>query len=217
MILAVSLHAKHAAEPRLSTEVYIDRAKPNRRLRWERVSYRDHRLMVPPPDTWTPDTVRAVFEGLRRFLPAHEPSEAMAQVQLTGTRGHLRPPHTRLTVRVGHLESTAWVPSLRPEPSSDLAAFERPDDSLWLNEAMVTFLRETQARGWLSLAALAPVDAMIAPASGREEPPPSVAQLLSGLRRVVSGTAQQVPPAYRRQFLDAMTEALNDKREDEDD
>jgi len=189
MFFSVALRGRHASPPACPVHVFIDRDQT-------RVSYRDHSLSVPMPETWTLDTVRAVLEALRRYLPGHEPHEVHARVQVSGPQRRRR---AVLTVSLRDLEAIVYVPALN-------ADFTEDADALRFSAPMVAALKTLQGRGVFALAALQPVPAVIAAVEETDRTVDS-ATLIDLLRRL---------PAEKRAALATLLRASLEQDRDDD-
>src|SRR5262245_28777360 len=107
MFLACSLNSPHASAPTVETDVFINELRVTG---WVRVEWNTHRIALPPPETWSLDTVRAVLTTLRQFLPVHAVAEAEVQIRVHGKRPVKA---AILAVRSRGWEAEIFVPSLR--------------------------------------------------------------------------------------------------------
>jgi hypothetical protein len=169
---AVALRARHASEPTVTTEVFINEQTPGRgREGWSRVSD-THRLVVPPPAEWTPDHVRAMLDALRRFLPPHAPLDVDGHVNLyaSGRKGQ-GVKRAVLAVRARGWEAEAYLPSLRWSSLSTGVNADDIREQMTLTEPMLDCLRALKALSPFKLAALRPVPATVTavPASDLSE------------------------------------------------
>jgi hypothetical protein len=203
MFLACTLKTPHASAPTVETEVFINEERHDgRRKRWERVEWH-HRIALPPPETWTLDTIRAVLTTLRRFLPAHELGEAQARIDIYGQRPVKA---AVLAVRARGWEAEVYAPSLR---GADKARTDRLrlTGQLYFSEPMIAALKDLRAESPIPLAKLAPIDADIT-----DTPMPS-----TGLDRLdLNQIVRQLPEDKQSALLVLLRAALRDISTDRD-
>src|SRR5262245_55410873 len=149
MFLACMLKSPHASAPTIETEVFIneERSGHGRTVRWERVDWTSHRIALPPPPTWTLDTVRATLTALRQFLPVHELAEAHARIQIYGKRPVKS---VVLSVHARGWEAEAYVPSLRKRDASSERL--RLSGQLDFSEPMIAALKDLRLESPIPLA-----------------------------------------------------------------
>jgi hypothetical protein len=203
MFLAVTLQSPHASPPTATTEVFINK-KPSRGRSndWERVETSAHRLAVPRPETWTVDTVRAIFGALRRYLPSHDAAHAEAHVSLYGQRPVKS---VVLAVRARGWEAEAYIPSLRWNGRLDAPTardFTAP---------MIATLKHLQEASPLALAKIRPVDAVITDAEAQGFAPDA-----SRLMRIELRTLIEKFPAEQRAALRTLLREAIDKNDDDE-
>jgi hypothetical protein len=208
MNLSVALTTKHASEPAVQLEVWLDRHRQCRkREKVDRFSFDDHTLTVPAPAAWTPDTTHAILHALRRFLAPHDLSDAYGRVEVLTHRAS-RPAEACLTVRAFEIEAVAWVPPLRriKDPESI-------DPSWWVNTPMLDFLRDTEALGSFPLTAVPTVPAIVTTRAPRVSSD-GMAELKAAVARLLSVT---LPSSQRARRIEMLQEVIDEFRDEEED
>src|SRR5262245_13174269 len=80
-------------------------------------------IVLPSPDTWTLDTLRATLDALRAYLPSHNVRDAVAIVRAESVK---RYPRLMRAVRARGWEAQVYVPALNISKGDDYPRLNDP-------------------------------------------------------------------------------------------